>query len=350
MRLSTLGVCLVAGSMSLAAQPERTALPPMKSLEQLAPELNARLMALERAQGVLLGALIKGNGTVNEADVLRSMTRRASDLSSLTRPDVEADRGFDALGAQAAAIIREAHTFHREVLAIIGSLEPSQRKAALAAAVHRYKGGRATLADAPKDMGILYDHQYTSFVAPQPPATEPTRTLKYASLTGFTWAAHWYELAAVEPLEISNDVAARERALATIAGRFSRKLSAGAPLDGYPTELPLAPAIAPGLVAGSERAAAIIDNLNMMLSVIQDVLVHPAVRDRRAAVSAAVAQFIDRPYRCVQVDEWIVVALRHSIFDQGGYALASMSGYERNAFGHGHHYGVKRPPPACDPE
>ena len=64
----------------------------------------------------------------------------------------------------------------------------------------------------------------------------------------------------------------------------------------------------------------------------------------------AVAQFIDRQYRCVQVDEWIVVALRHSIFDQGGFALASMSGYERNAFGHGHHYGVKRAPPACDPE
>ena len=318
-------------------------------LEQLAPDLNARLVALERAQGVLLGALVKGKGTVNEADVLRSMTRRASDLSSLTRPDVEADRGFDALGPLAEAIIREAHAFHREVLAVIGSLEPSQRNAALAAAVQRYKGGRASLADAPKDMGILYDHKYTSFVAPQAPATEPTRTLKYAALTGFTWAAHWYELAAVEPLE-ATDMAARARGLATIADRFSRKLSAGAPLDGYPTELPLAPAIAPGLVASSERAAAIIDNLNMMLSVIQDVLVHPAVADRRAAVSEAVAQFIDRPYRCVQVEEWIVVALRHSIFDQGGYALASMSGYERNAFGHGHHYGVKRPPPACDPE
>ena len=339
----------MAGTMSLAAQPESTAVPPAKPLEQLAPELNARLMALERAQGVLFGALIKGNGTVNEADVLRRVTRRASDLSSLTRPDVEADQGFDALGARAAAIVREAHRFHREVLAIIGSLEPSQRKAALAAAVQRYKGGRATLADAPKDMGILYDHKYTSFVAPQAPATEPTRTLKYPSLTGFTWAAHWFELAAVEPLE-AHDMAVRARGLATITDRFSRKLSAGAPLDGYPTELPLAPAIAPGLVASSERAAAIIDNLNMMLSVIQDVLVHPAVGDRRAAVSEAVAQFSDRPYRCVQVDEWIVVALRHSIFDQGGYALAAMSGYERNAFGHGHHYGVKRPPPACDPE
>ena len=298
MRLSTLGVCLVAGSMSLAAQPERTALPPMKSLEQLAPELNARLMALERAQGVLLGALIKGNGTVNEADVLRSMTRRASDLSSLTRPDVEADRGFDALGAQAAAIIREAHTFHREVLAIIGSLEPSQRKAALAAAVQRYKGGPATLADAPKDMGILDHHRYTSFVAPQPPATEPTRTLKYASLTGFTWAAHWYELAAVEPLE-AGDMAVRARALATIADRFSRKLSAGAPLDGYPTELPLAPAIAPGLVASSERAAAIIDNLNMMLSVIQDVLGHPAVATAvRLSVRPSPSSSIGRTAAC----------------------------------------------------
>jgi hypothetical protein len=54
----------------------------------------------------------------------------------------------------------------------------------------------------------------------------------------------------------------------------------------------------------------------------------------------------------VQEQEWIVVALRHSIFAQGGPALGTMTTYERNAFSgnHGQHYGPRRAPPACDPE
>lgn len=357
MALCIFVMCPVAVSVSFGAQrgstppsPRRPLDQPGRALDQLSPELDARLIRLERAQGVFLGALIKGDGTIDQADVLRRVRQRALDLSSPAQPDGEADRAVDALGPRAAAIIRDGHRFHREVLAIIGGVSPSQRRVALDAAVQRYRSGRQSLADAPKDMAILYDHKYTSFVAPKPPATEPTRSLKYAPLTGLIWATHWYELAAVEPLDMSNDMAAREQGLATIAARLSRMLSAGEPPDGYPTELPLAPAIAPGLVAANERAAAIIDNLDMMLSVIEDVLVHPGVADRRAAVDQVVAQFTDRQYRCVQNDEWIVVALRHSIFDQGGFALAPMPRFERNAFGHGQHYVVKRAPPACDPE
>jgi hypothetical protein len=46
------------------------------------------------------------------------------------------------------------------------------------------------------------------------------------------------------------------------------------------------------------------------------------------------------------------MALRHSIFAQGGPALATMTTFERNAFSgnHGQHYGPRRAPPACDPE
>jgi hypothetical protein len=200
-------------------------------------------------------------------------------------------------------------------------------------------------------MTILYDHRYTSFVPPKPPDTEPQRNLHYPKLTGFMWASHWYELALLEALD-SPDTASRARALATVAGRFEQKLSGGVPLDGYPSELPLAPAIAPGLVAIHERAASIVDNLNMMLDVVTDVLVNAPLADRAAALDEVLSQFTNRNFRCVQDDEWIVVALRHSIFDQGGFALAPMKGYERNAAsgGHGQHYAIKRAPPSCDPE
>ena len=265
----------------------------------------------------------------------------------------EADKGFAALGAPADAVIRRAYAFQREVAAVFASRPPHDRKAALDAAVARYRS-RPDLAlpDRAKDMTILYDHPYTSFIPPTPPNTEPRRRLAYPTLTGFAWSAHWYELAALQPLEPFSDKAERDRDLAIVADRLTRKLSFGKPPDAFPTELPLAPAIAPGLVALHERAAAIIDNLNLMQDVLTDVLMRPDVPNPKAVVNEVVAQFIDRQYRCVRADEWVVVALRHSIFEQGGPALGTMLQDERNAFsgGHGQHYAVKRAPPACGPD
>jgi hypothetical protein len=337
----------------VAAQQDRGGDDLGAALATIAPELNARLIGLERAQGVLLGAFVAGKGRVDESDVLARMTRRLSDTAATARADPEADKGFAALGAHAAEIIRRAHAFHREVAAVFAGVPPADRRQALDAAIRKYRSRPdSALPDAPKDMTILYDHPYTSFVPPKPPDTEPLRVLAYPKLTGFEWSAHWYELAVLEPLGDLDDRLERDRALATVAERFQRKLTGGTGLDAFPTELPLAPAIAPGLVALHERAASIVDNLDIMLDVISDVLVHPEVADRRAAVNEVLAQFMNRQYRCVQTDEWIVVALRHSIFDQGGFALHTMSGYERNAFfgGHGQHYAVRRAPPPCDPE
>src|SRR4029453_11169701 len=246
-----------------------------------------------------------------------------------------------------------AYAFHREVVAIYASRPPAERKGALDAAVRRYRNGPGpVLPDAAKDMSILYDHAYTSFVPPTPPESEPHRKLAYPTLTGSMWAARWNHLALLEPLEQFDDAVERDRDLATVAARLGGKLSFGSPPNAFPEELPLAPAIAPGLVALHDRSASIIDNLNMMLDVLTDVLVHPAVVNRRATVDAVIAQFTDRQYRCVSTDEWILVALRHSIFAQGGFALAAVSGNERNAFSgpHGQHYGPRRPPPPCEPE
>jgi hypothetical protein len=322
------------------------------SLDRIAPDLSARLVALERAQGVLFDALA-GSRRIDERDVLDRMTRRLVDVATGAVRDPEADSGLEAIGSRGAQVIRRAYAFHREVIAIYASRSASGRKAALDTALRRYRNGASlALPDAPKDMSILYDHAYTSFVPPTPPETEPRRALAYPTLTGFTWAARWYELAIMEPLERFDDASERERGLAVVDERFRSKLSSGTPPRAFPTELPLAPAIAPGLVALHERSAAVIDNLNMMLDVISDVLVHRGVANRRAAVDEVIARFTDRQYRCVQAEEWIVVALRHSIFAQGGYALAPMSEYERNAFSgmHGQHYGKRRAPPPCDPE
>jgi hypothetical protein len=320
------------------------------SLKSGWPTVYARLVGLERAQGVFYGALASGKGTVVEADVLRRMLTRMTDLDAVASADPEADKGYAALGARGAEIVRRTHALHREMVAIFASVAPADRKQALNAAVDRYRSRPdVALSDVPKDMTVLYDHPYTSFVPPGPGEVEPRRKLPYPSLTGLVWASHWYQLAAQEPLERFGDAVERARGLEEVAGKFQRKLTAGALPDAFPTELPLAPSIAPGLVMASERAAAVIDNLNMMLDVIADTLVHPAVPDRRGAIAGVVARFTEREYRCVQADDWVTMALRHSIFQQGGPALGVMAANERNAGGHGQHFQREQKPASCDP-
>lgn len=346
--IAALAAFVVASASAISAQQRDEIVP---SLEKSAPDLNARVVALERAQGVLIGALMAAPGAIDEADLFERMRQRLADRSTIA--DSEAEKGYAALGARGAEVVRRAQAFQREVVAIFAGVPPADRTRALDAAVQRYRSRPdVALGDAPKDMTILYDHPYTSFVPPRPGETEPRRELRYPRLTGFMWSAHWYQLAVLDPLEEFADSAARNRGLAVVADRLERKLSAGVPPNGFPGESPLAPSIAPGLVAASDRAASIVDNLDIMLDVLTDILVRRDVPDRSELVEQVIAQFTDRGYRCVQVDEWIVVALRHSIFEQGGPALAVMNENERNAFSgaHGQHYAVRREPPSCDPE
>jgi hypothetical protein len=308
------------------------------------PDLYARLIGLERAHGVLYGALAQKKSKVSEPDVYRLMTRRMTELSIGSSRDPEAEKGYAALGARGAEIIRRTHAFHREVLAIYAGVEASARVHALDDAVDRYLSRpNVALPDAPKDMTILYDHPYTSFVADD---FDPRRQQPYPRLTGLVWAAHWFQLAVQEPLEASDDAAERRRGLKVVTEKFQRKLSSGVLPDGFPAELPLSPSISPGLVTGHERAAAIIDNLNMMHDVLADVLVHPKVANVRAAIDEVIAQFTDRAYRVVEVDDWITMALRHSIFAQGGPALSTMTQSDRNSSGHLQHFrGARSMPP-----
>lgn len=360
----TMGAGAVAGLAALWLMTSAAALPASQapapqvaadvdmgeSLRTLAPAVYARLMAQERAQDLLFQALAARQGNVAERAVRQRMTRLLGDAAPGARSEANTDPGFDTLGPNAARLIRRTFAFEREVVAILASRPPVERRAALDAAIRRYQA-EPGVGDAAKDMAILYDHPYTSFVPPVPPDREPHRELRYPMLTGTLWAARWYGLAVLTPFEDFPAGPERDQALAIVEGRLRAKLSLAQPPEALPTELPLAPAIAPGLVATHEGAASIIDNLHIMLDVLADVLVHPKVTSRRAAVQAVVEQFSTRQYRCVQVDEWIVVALRHSIFAQGGPALAAMTARERNAFSgvHGQHYGPRRLPPPCDP-
>ena len=64
----------VAASTPASAQRSLAAENFGTSLEQVAPDLNARLVGLERAQGVLFGAIVAGKGKVDEAVAYPTLT------------------------------------------------------------------------------------------------------------------------------------------------------------------------------------------------------------------------------------------------------------------------------------
>ncbi|MGE3520392.1 MAG: hypothetical protein AB7J63_15715 [Vicinamibacterales bacterium] len=321
----------IAGQASADVDAEQL----VASLKSNWPDLYARLVAIERAQGVFLGALAQGRDKVKEPEIYRLMTRRVTDPASSATPDPEAEKGYAALGARAAEVIRRAHEFQREVLAVYASVEPDGVPDALDAVVDRYLSRPdVSLPDTPKDMEILYDHPYTSFVDDP---IDPKRDPAYTTLTGVFWAGHWFELAALEPFEMSTETAQRQKDLKIVADRFLKKLAKGKLPESFPEEVPLAPSIAPGLVMIHERSAAILDNLNMMKDVMAETLANPAATDVQAQMDGIVALFTDRKERVVEVDDWITVALRHSIFAQGGPALGTMTQSDRNGSGHLQH-------------
>jgi len=297
------------------------------------PELYALVIGATRAHGVLYGALARGRGKVREAETFGLMMRLTSSGALLSRPDPEAEAGYAGLGAKGAEVIRRTQAFQLEVLAILATVAVSERTKALDEAADRYLSRpEVSLPDVPKDMTVLYDHPYSSIVVPLPGA--PKR--KTPRLKGFVWAATWLQLAAEEPLELSTGPD-RARGLEIVTGRFRQKLAYGKPPQTFPSELPLAPSIAPELITTHLRTAAIIDNLNLMHAVLADVLEHPKVVNVRAALDEVVAQFVDRTYRVVDVDDWIRMALRHSIFEQGGPAIGVMTVSDRNGSGHLQH-------------
>ena len=342
--IARVGVAALVVLALAAVRPTGAAAQGMTPAERLVaferdhPELHAQVVGTTRAHGVLYGALARGRGRVREAETFGLMMRRTSPGAQLSRPDPEAEAGYAVLGARGAEVIRRTQAFQLEVLAILATVAAAERTKALDEAADRYLSRpEVSLPDVAKDMTVLYDHPYSSIVVPVPGA--PKR--KTPRLKGFVWAAAWFQLAAEEPLELSTG-ADRARGLELVTSRFRQKLAYGKPPQTFPSELPLAPSIAPELVTTHLRTAAIIDNLNLMHAVLADVLEHPKVVSVRAALDEVVAQFVDPTYRVVDVDDWIRMALRHSIFEQGGPAIGVMTVSDRNGSGHLQHLGGGR--------
>ena len=306
-------------------------------LEREYPDLYDLLVRVERAHGVLFGQLAAEGDAVRatggdvptfgfELDMVERLTAVVEGEGTAEDVAAEAERGYAVLGERAAGVIAHANAFYRDVLGVLAdpSISVRDRRAALDGALQRYLS-RPDLAlpSAPKDMGVLYDHPYALAF----------RT-GYADLDGLTWAGHWLKLAATEPVTDFPRREQRDAGLDTVTARYFAKLSYGEPPQFFPSEIPLAPSISPGIIFISPEAAMIWDNASMMQEVLADILASPAVKDVRAALDEAVDHFMDPTYRMTVQGEWEIMALRHGIFFQGGYPLGVLLESELNVGGH----------------
>ncbi len=309
------------------------------SLRRLHPGVHTLLLRLEQAHGVLLDALAREGAAVRArgedlptfgfefelVDRLTFLVQGEGDAS-----DAEAAAaGYALLGERGEEVVRWGHAFQREVTSILADPEIADPDAALQEAVRTYRSRPGVaLPGVPKDMDILYVH----------PFALGFRT-GYADLDGLVWAGYWFRLAVTEPFTDLPAGDARSAGVDTVTARYFAKLSYGEPPSFFPSEIPLAPAIAPGLIWRSPEAAMIWDNLSMLFEVVADVLASPDTPDVESALEATFDFFLDPALAVTDQDEWEIMALRHGIFFQGGYPLAVMTESELNADSHAAHFG-----------
>ncbi len=292
------------------------------ALERDFPEMSALLERVEVAHRMLYERL-----ATNETGV-----ETYWELVDLIRTDASGEEAA-GLPADAASlthlhqIARRTHLLRRRILDLYADGGIADPGAAVEAAIDEYLSDPDhSLPAEPKDMKLMHDH----------PRAMAFRD-GHPRLSGLIWASHWLQLAAYDPLFQRMGQEERAGGMQTVIERFTRKLED--PPTGFPTEMPMAPTIAPSLLHWHPRAAAILDNLNMMHEVVADLLVHPDVTDRPAAIELAISEFVDPGYRLVDRAGWLLMSLRHGIFNQGGPALGTLERSERNLEHGGHHHG-----------
>lgn len=242
------------------------------------------------------------------------------DYSSATADRAFADSGI--LPPDAVAILRRGKAFQARIIEISIDGGILNKRAAIDEAVAEYLSNEQhSLPSQPKSSDLLSKHLYAYAFR-----------VGFPQLSGLTWASNWLNLAALEIIVTGADEdwmldAGVERAVALYVDKVSRQHGAMAQL---PIDIPTVPVVAPNLYSAHREAATIIDNLSAFRIVLADVLAHPDVPDRQAALATVIAQYTDRENFLDSEIDHLTFVLRGGIYNQGGPALGGMTQSERN--------------------
>ncbi len=279
------------------------------------PSLDRLFAAFDYGHGILYETLwTRPDAPVAllEQEIYERLTRRIlRNPPRMHMPEQSFMPRYARLVPLAKEMFEWAHILHRQSYDILADDRVTDKDAAMAELLDYYLSSSLAFSDAPKGMAIM-DGQHFSREFRQ----------RYPRFNGLIWAYHWLQMAAYEPLLLHDSPEERQTAMNALLARFWQMLED--PPTKLPSEMPMAPAIAPEFTARFPRFAAIFDNLHMMHDVISDVLVAGQVTDKRAEIYRQADLFRDHEAMAVTREEWIDMARAHGLDAQGGPATGIM--------------------------
>ncbi|MDP2140612.1 MAG: hypothetical protein Q8L20_07350 [Gammaproteobacteria bacterium] len=242
-----------------------------------------------------------------------------------THSDEEAANAYTgnaAIGRHASEILRRGRTFENRLFEIYIDDNITDKRAAVNVAITHYlSDDRHSVSSSPRASKILIEHdQATGFKTAFP------------RLSALMWTQQWLQLAALEAVILKTLDKQFSRGVETALERFWNKIGTEGGMSMFPppSELPMAPAIAPDLYTQSPEAAIILDNLNILETVLADILSYPDAEGREAKMDTAVALFTNKAADDSPPAEYLLFALRGGIYNQGGPVVGELMRSERN--------------------
>ena len=227
-----------------------------------------------------------------------------------------------SLDRHTAEIIERGRRFERRLFDIYLDDSISDKQAAVQAAVDDYMGDDIhSVASTPKNVGLLLTHDQAGAFQ-----------TGFPLLRGFLWSNQWLELAALEAVVLEHVDSNVSGGVATAVERFWNKMGSAGGMTMFPApvELPMAPAIAPNLYSQSMAAAVIIDNLNVLETIVADIMSYPNLDNRAELITAYTGEFTNKSENLADSMDYLLFALRGGIYNQGGPAVGELMQSERN--------------------
>ena len=227
-----------------------------------------------------------------------------------------------AISRYTAEVFKRGRNFEEALFTIYIDDEVDDKLAAVTDAIESYlSDDQHSVATVPKESDYLLSHDQANGLK-----------TAFPLLRGFMWTHQWLQLAALEAVILQGLDPQFNGGVDVALERFWNKIgsSGGMTMFPAPGELPMAPAIAPDLYSQSPEAAIILDNLNLLETVIADILAFPNAENRDALMDQAIAYFTGKDTNNAQSMDYLLFALRGGIYNQGGPAVGELMQSERN--------------------
>lgn len=266
------------------------------------PEAGRLFNAFDYGHAVLYERLLTRDGPAAHEALAKEYRYLTQDLlrrpPRFAIPEEAVMPDYAKLAWRAKQMFDWAHVLHRQIYDIYAADGRSMaEKDALIERVTDYYLSRTDLAftPVPKSMDLMEAQSFSRTFRAREPA-----------FNGLIWAYHWLQVGLYEPLIVAGTTPERRELIGKALGRFWAMVET----KGYPTVMPMTPAVAPEFTRRHPRAAAIFDNLHMMHDIISDILASPAIpKDaKRDAIYAQLALFRDPVQQVISVEEWMEMA------------------------------------------